>query len=73
MNANLSFSARSAIASFKVHKSVDRLKRSLTNSDYDAVNENGETLLDICDRLHQRRAIAALEKMGAWRAQHYAH
>lgn len=73
MNANLSFSARSAVAAFQVHKSVDRLKKSLTNADYEAVNERGETLLDICDRLHLRRAIAALEALGAWHAKHYAH
>jgi hypothetical protein len=68
MNASLSFAARSAIAAFKVHKSVDRLKKSLRNSDYEARNAQGETLLDICDRLHQHRAIVALEQLGAWRA-----
>jgi len=68
MNASLSFSARSAIAAFKIHKSVDRLKKSLRNSDYEARNQYGETLLDICDRLGQHRAVVALEELGAWRA-----
>ncbi len=68
MNASLSFSARSAIAAFKIHKSIARLKKSLTSADYEARNEHGETLLDICERLHQHRAVVALEDLGAWRA-----
>jgi hypothetical protein len=73
MNVTLSFSARSAIAAFKIHHNIDRLKKSLANSDYEATNERGETLLDLCDRLHQRRTVAALETMGAWRAHNYTH
>ena len=68
MNANLSFSARSALAAFQIHRNVDRLKKSLRNSDYEARNDRGETLLDICDRLHKHRAVVALEDLGAYRA-----
>jgi hypothetical protein len=67
MYSTLSFEARSAVAAFKIHKSVDLLRKSLQNADYDAHNERGETLLDIADRLGQRRAIGALEQLCAKR------
>lgn len=69
MNATLSFEARSAVAAFRIHRSIDRLAKSLADRDYSAHNEQGETLLDIADRMGHRHTIVALEKLGAWRTR----
>jgi len=66
-NSTLTFQARSAVAAFKIHHSIDRLKKSLNNWDYEARNERGETLLDIALRMNSRHTIVALEKLGASR------
>lgn len=69
MNSTLSFQARSAVAAFRIHRSVNRLAKSLADRDYAAHNEQGETLLDIADRMGHRHTIVALEQLGAWRTR----
>jgi len=68
--APLSFSARSALAAFRVTHNIGRLRAALRPADLGAVNAAGETLRDIALRLGDRRMIAAIEEVGGLRTVH---
>jgi hypothetical protein len=66
----LSFSARSALAAFRVTHNINRLRDALRPSDLEAVNENGETLRDIAARLGDRRMLEAITACGGLMTVH---
>lgn len=67
---SLSFAARSAIASWHIHRNTSRLAREISVRDLSAVNADGLTLVDVYERKGDRRAVAALRSIGAHRTVH---
>jgi hypothetical protein len=69
-SAPLSFSARSALAAFRVTHNINRLRDALRPADLSAVNDRGETLRDIAARLGDRRMLEAITACGGLMTVH---